>query len=83
MGQVSIELNGRVYRFVCGDGEEAHIAALGDHIRQKVDALNRQHTGAGQDRLLVMAALMIADDLHEARRAADGLPVKSRKPSTG
>ena len=86
MGNVSILLNGKVYRFVCGDGEEARIAALGDHLRAKLAALGHDLGRPGDDRLLVMAALMIADELFETRGEIDNLTApaaqsRPRKPN--
>jgi cell division protein ZapA len=86
MGQVAITLMGRSYRFVCGDGEEARIKALGDYIRVKVDQLGRDLGRTADDRLLVMAALMLADELFDAREAttldpATASPNRPRKPN--
>lgn len=90
MGQVAITLMGRSYRFVCGDGEEVRIKALGDYVRTKVDQLSRDLGRTTDDRLLVMAALMLADELFEAREASASAPAsdtqvaaptRPRKPS--
>lgn len=88
MAQVAISLMGRNYRFVCGDGEETRIKALGDYLSSKVDVLAQDVGRQGDDRLLVMAALMLVDELFEARgtvinKAPNGQPVagRSRKPS--
>jgi cell division protein ZapA len=67
LGQVTVTLNGRNYRLRCGDGEETRLFALADHLRSKIDSLVTQFGQAGDDRLLVMAALMIADELFEAK----------------
>ena len=90
MGQVAISLMGRSYRFVCGDGEEVRIKALGDYVCTKVDQLGRDLGRTADDRLLVMAALMLADELFEAREtsahtviadAAASTPNRPRKPN--
>jgi cell division protein ZapA len=81
MGQVAIEVNGKVYRFVCGDGEEARITALGTFVSDKVAELSRLHGRTGDEKMLVMVAVMIADELFEARKS---LPAGSAKdPETG
>ena len=67
MGQVTVTLNGRTYRLRCGDGEEERLIALADHVRGKLDTLVAQYGQAGDDRLLLMAALLIADELWDAR----------------
>ncbi|MEQ1697964.1 MAG: cell division protein ZapA [Hyphomicrobiaceae bacterium] len=86
MGQVAITLMGRSYRFVCGDGEEARIKTLGDYVGIKVDQLSRDMGRTADDRILVMAALMLADELFEARDiTASGAPAtapsRPRKPN--
>ena len=59
MGQVTVTLNGRTYRLRCGDGEEPRLLELADHVRGKVDELTRQFGQIGDERLLVLAALLI------------------------
>jgi cell division protein ZapA len=67
MGQVAITLNGRSYRLRCGDGEEQRLFALAEHVRAKLDDLTREFGQVGDDRLLLMAALLIADELFDLR----------------
>jgi cell division protein ZapA len=80
MGQVAIQLNGRIYRFVCGDGDEPRITALADYIRSKLNQLGQETTRAGDDRMLVMAALMLADELFDARAATQAASVSAQTP---
>lgn len=67
MGQVTVIVNGRTYRLACGDGEEARLFDLAEHVRQRIDDLSYEFGHAGDDRLLLMAALMITDELWEAK----------------
>ncbi len=67
MGHVAVTLNGRSYRFACGDGEEARLHDLAAHVKSKVDTLALQFGQVGEDRLFLMAALLVADELFEAR----------------
>lgn len=67
MGQVTVTLNGRSYRLRCGDGEEKRLLALSSHVKSKVDGLVAEFGQVGDDRLMLMAALLIADELWEAR----------------
>jgi cell division protein ZapA len=75
MGQVAIRVNGRTYRLRCGDGEETRLLALGAHIGDKVDALVKDFGQIGEDKLLLMAALLICDEYFDARdrRATTGV----------
>jgi cell division protein ZapA len=72
MGQVTVQLNGRNYRLSCGDGEEGRLLELADFIRQRIDDLSFQFKNSGDERLLLMAAIMITDELWDtqARLAA-------------
>lgn len=80
MGQVIVTLNSRTYRLGCGDGEEARLQELSSYLAAKVDAIRTEVGQVGEDRLLVMAALLIADELFEAReRSAE--PAEARRPS--
>jgi cell division protein ZapA len=67
MGQASVTLNGRVYSLSCGEGEEARLQELAAVVRAKLDGLVAEYGKAGDDRLLLMSALMIADELLDAR----------------
>jgi len=69
MGQVAVTVFGRSYRFDCGEGEEARLGELAAFLKGRVEELNRQFGNAGGERLLLMAALLIADELWDARAA--------------
>lgn len=67
MGQVTVIVNGRTYRLACGDGEEGRLVDLAEHVRQRIDDLSYEFGHAGDDRLLLMATLMITDELWETK----------------
>lgn len=75
MGQVAVTINGRTYTLRCTDGEEARLIELAGYVKDRADALAeefRSDTGLmSDDRLLLLAAILIADELWEAR---DALP---------
>ena len=70
MGQVAINLNGRSFRFDCGDDEEASLKELAAYVSSRVEDLTREFGNVGEQRLLLMAALYIADELWDARAEA-------------
>jgi cell division protein ZapA len=76
MGQATITINGRTYRLKCGDGEEPRLLRLSDVVRQRVDNLAGEFSAAGDDRLLPMAALMLADELLDAQARLKSLEVR-------
>ena len=69
MGQVTVTFNGRTYRLTCGDGEESRLVDLADYFNRKIEELVAEFGHPGDDRLTVMAALLITDELFEAREA--------------
>jgi len=73
MGQVSLTLNGRTYRLACGEGEEARLLELADHLKERVDGIVEQFGQIGDDRTLLMAAIMLTDDYFETRQELDRL----------
>jgi cell division protein ZapA len=77
MPQVSIMINGRSYPVACDEGEESRIRDLARVIDSKVAGFARQVGQAGEARLLVLAALVLADELNEANEAARRLGTKA------
>jgi cell division protein ZapA len=70
MAQVSVTIDGRRYRVACNEGEEARLESLAGMIDDKIGELRASFGEIGDQRLVVMAALTIADNLAEARDEA-------------
>jgi cell division protein ZapA len=75
MGQVSVTLNGRSYRLECGSGEEAHLTGLAEYLATHLDTMKHKFGQVGDDRLILMAALMVTDELWEARRQIEEMKI--------
>ncbi len=71
MGQVAVTLNGRTYKLRCGEGEEERLMQLAAHVRGQLETLTAEFGQAGDERLLLMAALLVADELFDARTRID------------
>lgn len=78
MGQVTVTLNNRTYRLRCGDGEEERLLLLVEHVRTKLDELVAEFGQCGDDRLLLMTALLVTDELMDARARAERMAKPSR-----
>lgn len=65
MAEVTVTVNGRSYTVGCGDGEESHVRDLASFLDSQVRGLVAEVGQVGEARLLLMAALMIIDDLGE------------------
>ena len=78
MSEVSILIGGRNFKVACAPGEEAHINGLGRMIDEKVRTLGLE--GRSEAQMLLFASLVLADELHEARKgggATNPAPVQS------
>ena len=73
MGQVTVVLNGRTYRLECGEGEESHLIALAEYLGTYVEDMKRKFGQVGDDRLILMASLLVTDELWELRREMEQL----------
>lgn len=71
MSEVRLTVGGRDYTVACADGEEAHVARLGEAIDGKLRQLGGSLSNKEAQNLL-FAALLLADELHEQRDAIDG-----------
>ena len=73
MSNVSFSIGGRRFTVACADGEEAHVAALGEAIDSRVAALGGL-AGQSETRMLLFAALTLADEVNEqGTRLAQGV----------
>lgn len=68
MNNVTLTIGGRTFTVATADGEEAHIAGLGRMIDAKLAAMGDQ-TALSESRMLLFAALLLADELNEAQKA--------------
>ena len=73
MPQVNVEINGRSYKLSCGPGEEEHVIALSRRIDKHAQSVGKAATPAAEIQSLVMAALMLADELEETESKVEQL----------
>jgi cell division protein ZapA len=66
MPQISLKINERHYEMTCDEGQEAHLSKLAGHLDERIQELVGAVGQVGEGRLLVMASLMVADQLFEA-----------------
>ena len=66
MSQVNVNINDRNYSIACDDGQEAHLGKLGAYVDQRATELKASVGNIDDSRLLVMVALLIADELSDA-----------------
>jgi cell division protein ZapA len=66
MPQVALTINGRTYQVACDAGQEDRIRQLGQYIDGKVTEFAKSAGQIGDARLILMAGLVITDELAEA-----------------
>ena len=68
MAHVSVTINSRQYRMACEDGQETHLMGLAEDLDRRIEGLRTRFGEIGDTRLVVMAALTVADELIEISR---------------
>ena len=67
MSKVTISLNGRPFTIGCEEGQQAYLRELAGHLDTHVRGLAERVGQIGDLRLLLMASLIVADELKEAQ----------------
>ncbi|HUO22139.1 MAG TPA: cell division protein ZapA [Caulobacteraceae bacterium] len=67
MAQVTIEINGRPYLVGCEDGQEANLRDLAVLFDNQVRQVASEVGNLGETRLFLMGALLMADELADAK----------------
>jgi len=69
VAHVSVTVNGRAFAITCEDGQETRIRKLGEYVESKVTKFVDSVGQVGEARLLLLAALAIADELADTEEA--------------
>jgi cell division protein ZapA len=83
MASVDVSINGRNYQIACENGEEDRLSQLAAFVDERVQELVLAVGQAGDSRLLVMASLLIADELYEAQRTLDRHGIDAQTGAAG
>lgn len=73
MSQVTLQVGGRPYTVSCADGEEDHVRHLAAIVDGKLGSLGST-IAPGDSKNLLFAALLLADEVDETRRAGAPSP---------
>jgi len=77
MAQVALKVNGYGYTVGCADGEEQHLLAMGEQVEARIGRIKALGQ-TGESRLLLQAALLMADELHDM--AAEMAALRRARP---
>jgi cell division protein ZapA len=67
MAQVTLKINGYAHALACADGEEDHLRAMGAALDERIAAMKKAGVQGSEARMLLMAALMVSDELTDAK----------------
>jgi len=71
MAQVTLRINGYAYTLGCNDGEEDHLQAMAAEVDRRIESVKASAGPSGEARMLVIAALLMADELYELSRKVE------------
>jgi len=66
MAQITVSVNDKHYPLACADGDEDRLHKLAAYVDGKTKALAEQLGHVSETRLILMAAVLIADELHDS-----------------
>lgn len=67
MANVIVKFNNQNYHLACKEGEGGHLTKLADYVNSKAAEISDRMGAVADSRLLLMTAILIADELNEAR----------------
>ncbi len=73
MAQVTVTIDGKQYRMACDEGQEEHLMELASRFDRYVLHLKGSFGEIGDQRLTVMAGIMIMDELNELQKRVRGM----------
>jgi cell division protein ZapA len=69
MGEVNISIHGKPYGIACDDGQEQRVLHMGKYVDQRLRDIAVAGAATNESHLLVLTALVMADEIHELREA--------------
>ncbi len=82
MGQVSVTVNNRAFTVACEDGQEPRIRRLAQYVDARIGEFVKTLGQVGEARLLLLAGLVIADELSDANEALQQERSRARAAET-
>jgi cell division protein ZapA len=82
MAQINVDVNGRPYAVGCEDGQEPHLQELAKIFDHQVRQVSQDMGQLGDTRLFLMGALMLADELYDAKNRLAALQVEVNRLQT-
>ncbi len=81
MAQVTVRINGYAYTLGCDDGQEHHLQKMAASVEERINSIKALGGQSGEARLLVLAALLMADELHDQSVLLDKVKSELQRPA--
>jgi cell division protein ZapA len=81
LAHVTIKLNGYSYTVGCEDGQEQHLMAMAEQVESRIESIKKLGGSSGEARLLVLTALLLADEIHDMRIEMEAVRAAAPNPS--
>jgi cell division protein ZapA len=78
VAQLTLKVNGYYYTVGCEDGQEEHLKAMAAEVERRIERIKTMGGRGDEARLLLLAALLMADELHDLKLAAASRPDEDR-----
>jgi cell division protein ZapA len=79
VGQLTVHINGKPYLLGCEDGEEDRLRALAAMLDERVQSVGAGVGALGETRLMLMGALMLADEGEKLEARADAAEAEAAR----
>lgn len=81
MADVNITINGRIYEIGCDNGQEGRVVDMAAYVDQRLQQIARAGAAYNDAHLLVLTALVLADEIFESRENGTAPAAKPAKAS--
>ena len=73
MAQVTVRVGGYSHPVACQDGQERHLTEMAAEVDKRIGALKAMGMQFGETRMLLLAALQLADETSDLQSEVDAL----------
>jgi len=67
MGEVNLAIHGKSYGVACDNGHEDRVTHLGKYVDSRLREIAAAGAASNESHLLVLTAIVLADEVHELR----------------
>lgn len=83
MAHITIRINGYAYTIGCEDGQEAHLTRMAEEVDRRITHIRKNFgSQSGEARLLMMASLLLADELYDLQSSQSAQPEAALAPAS-